>query len=140
MTAKLTQANYELWTGSDASKYSTEQWTKLETVAEQRLASFLCLRELPTDEQGNLPADLEQLLANFMAGVFAHEGVSQSVESKHVRNFTINFKTEIAANAFAQIAGQYGDIIEGYSNCNLTFAVESSARYSCNKGCACGGD
>lgn len=136
----MTQQDFKLWTGMDASKYTEAEWTKLETVAKQRLASFLCLRELPTDEQGKLPADLEELLANFMAGVFAHQGVSQSVESKHVRNFTINFKSEMAANAFAQIAGQYGDIIEGYSNCNLGFAVESSAKYDCNKGCACGRD
>lgn len=136
----MTQEDFKLWTGMDASKYTPAEWTKLETVAKQRLASFLCLSKLPTDEQGKLPADLEELLANFMAGVFAHQGVSQSVESKHVRNFTINFKSEMAANAFAQIAGQYGDIIEGYSNCNLGFVVESSAKYDCNKGCACGRD
>lgn len=136
----MTQEDYKLWTGSDASKYTPAEWTKLETVARQRLASFLCLSELPTDEQGKLPADLEQLLANFMAGVFAHQGTSQSVESKHVRNFTINFKTEIAANAFAQIAGQYSDIIEGYSNCKSGVVVERSADYHCNSGCsACGG-
>lgn len=136
----MTQEDYKLWTGSDASKYTPAEWTKLETVARQRLASFLCLSELPTNEQGKLPADLEQLLANFMAGVFAHQGTSQSVESKHVRNFTINFKTEIAANAFAQIAGQYSDIIEGYSNCKSGVIVERSADYHCGHGCsACGG-
>jgi len=126
----MTQDDYKLWTGEDASKYSTEQWTKLVTVASIRLASFLCLTELPKDAQGKLYDDIQCLLANFMAGVFAHEGTPQSIESKHVRNFTINFKTEAAANAFAQIAKQYGDIIEHYSNCD-TVLVERRKNYHC---------
>lgn len=135
----MTQDEYKLWTGDDASKYTQEEWAKLLASAERRLASFLCLSELPKDEHGNLYADIEELLANFMAGVIAHQGATSSaIESKQVRNFTINFKTEIAANAFAQIAKQYGDIIERYSNCNIGFAVERSANYNCGGGCACG--
>lgn len=129
----MTQDDYKLWTGEDASRYTDEQWTKILTVAKLRLASFLCLSELPTDDEGNLYDDIAQLLANFIASVIAHEGTSQSVESKHVRNFTINFKSGIAANAFAQIAQQYGDIIERYSNCNLGFKVEGSARFCCGR-------
>ena len=58
---------------------------------------------------------------------------SEQVESKHVRNFTINFKTTDAANAFAQIANQYQDIIEAYSNCNKGYAVEGDAHYCCGR-------
>lgn len=129
----MTQDEYKLWTGEDASRYTEEEWAKVVAVAELRLASFLCLEELPTDDEGNLYDDIAQLLANFIASVIAHEGTSQSVESKHVRNFTINFKSGIAANAFAQIAQQYGDIIERYSNCNLGFKVESRANYHCGR-------
>ena len=129
----MTQDDYKLWTGEDASKYTTQEWTKLVTVASTRLASFLCLTELPKDSNGKLYDDIQCLLANFMAGVFAREGTPQSIESKHVRNFTINFKTEAAANAFAQIAKQYGDIIEHYSNCD-TVLVERRSHYFCH-GC-----
>lgn len=130
----MTQDDYKLWTGEDASSYTTQQWTKLVTVASNRLASFLCLPDgLPTDQQGKLPADLEQLLANFIAQVIAHQGSTGAVESKHVRNFTINFRESTAANAFASIADQYGDIIEQYSNCKLGFAVEHSKHYFCER-------
>lgn len=129
----MTQDEYKLWTGEDASRYTDEQWTKILTVAKLRLASFLCLSELPTDDDGNLPADIEQLLANFIAEVIVHQGTTGEVESKHVRNFTIEFASTTAANAFAKISQQYGDIIERYSNCNLGFAVEGSARYCCGR-------
>ena len=129
----MTQDDYKLWTGEDASRYTDEQWTKILTVAKLRLASFLCLSELPTDTDGNLPADIEQLLANFIAEVIVHQGTTGEVESKHVRNFTIEFASTTAANAFAKISQQYGDIIERYSNCNLGFAVEGSARYCCGR-------
>lgn len=129
----MTQDDYKLWTGEDASRYTDEQWTKILTVAKLRLASFLCLSELPTDDDGNLPADIEQLLANFIAEVIVHQGTTGEVESKHVRNFTIEFAPTTAANAFAKISQQYGDIIERYSNCNLGFAVEGSARYCCGR-------
>lgn len=130
----MTQDDYKLWTGEDASSYTTQQWTKLVTVASNRLASFLCLPDgLPTDQQGKLPADLEQLLANFIAQVIARQGSTGAVESKHVRNFTINFRESTAANAFASIADQYGDIIEQYSNCKLGFAVEHGKHYFCER-------
>ena len=129
----MTQDAYKFWTGEDASSYTTTKWAKLVAVASLRLASFLCLESLPTDEQGNLYSDLEELLANFIAGVIAHQGTAQSIESKHVRNFTINFKSGIAANAFAQIADQYGDIIERYSNCEHGFRVEGNAHYFCGR-------
>lgn len=129
----MTQDEYKLWTGEDASRYTEEQWAKILTVAKLRLASFLCLKELPTDADGNLPADIEQLLANFIAEVIVHQGTTGEVESKHVRNFTIEFASTTAANAFAKISQQYGDIIERYSNCNLGFAVEGSARYCCGR-------
>lgn len=129
----MTQDKYKLWTGEDASRYTEEQWAKILTVAKLRLASFLCLSELPTDDDGNLPADIEQLLANFIAEVIVHQGTTGEVESKHVRNFTIEFASTTAANAFAKISQQYGDIIERYSNCNLGFAVEGSARYCCGR-------
>lgn len=129
----MTQDDYKLWTGEDASSYTTTEWTKILTVAKLRLASFLCLSELPTDDQGNLPADLEQLLANFIAEVIVNQGTTGAVESKHIRNFTIEFASTTAANAFAKIAEQYGDIIEHYSNCKLGFAVEGSARYCCGR-------
>ena len=133
----LTQDDYKLWTGEDASRYTTTEWTKLVTVASLRLASFLCLDALPTDDSGAYYDDIQQLLANFMAGVFAHEGTPKNVESKHVRNFTINFKTETAADAFAQIAKQYADIIAHYSNCGLNIKVEGDAEYACGGCGAC---
>ena len=135
----MTQDDYKLWTGQSAAQYTQDQWTKLVDNASRRLASFLCLDALPTID-GAIPADLQEVLANFLNAIIAGQGRNAEVESKSVRNFTINFKTEIAANAFAQIAGQYGDIIEGYSNCNSGVIVERSADYHCGHGCsACGG-
>jgi hypothetical protein len=100
-----------------------------------RLASFLCLETLPTtDESGVpvLPALVALLLANFISAVLRFQGNGDTVESKSVRNFTINFKTSSAADAFSQIASQYSDVIDKYSACNSGVVVERS------QGCCCG--
>lgn len=135
----MTQEDYKLWTGEDASTYTTDQWSRIVANASARLASFLCLDELPTDD-GVLLDDLQELLANFIAAVIEHQGTTGAVESKHVRNFTINFRETTAANAFAEIAAQYGDIIEKWSECDLGISVEKSANHHCGDylgGCGC---
>lgn len=126
----MTQEEYKLFTGADASAYSAEDWNRLVAVAESRLASFLCLPNgFPTE-----PADdLKMLLANFIAATIENAVGTEKIESKHVRNFTINFKTTDAANAFASIANQYQDIIDAYSNCGKAYAVEGDAHYCCGR-------
>lgn len=129
----LTQEQYTLYTGL-ASNYSDSDWKAIVTVAEMRLASFLCLEKLPgADESGKvvLPGDLALLLANFIAGVLRFRGNGDAVESKRVRNFTINFKTSSATDAFSQIATQYGDIIDKYSKCAMGVKVERSGCHEC---------
>lgn len=138
----FTQQQYTLWTGQSIN-YGMTDWAQIVNVASARLASFLCLPNgLPTDPnsaEGYLPADLQQLLANFIAGVLANQGAHSEVESKHVRNFTINFKSTTASDAFANIAQKYADTIDLYSNCGTGFAVERDANYGCERGCACHG-
>lgn len=124
----LTQEQYTLYTGL-TTNYSSSDWESIVSVAEVRLASFLCLDELPYEGEGSekvLPADLALLLANFIAAVLRFQGNGDTVESKRVRNFTINFKSSSAANAFSQIASQYADIIEAYSECGIGIKVERS--------------
>lgn len=136
----MTQDDYKLWTGEDASSYTQAQWLRIVASASTRLASFLCLETLPTNDQGKLPDDIQELLANFIAGVLEHHGTTGAVASKHVRNFTISFSKTTAANAFAQIAAQYGDIIEKYTQCDLGIDVEKTSRYFCGNywgGCGC---
>lgn len=124
----MTLDDYKLYTGQTVN-FSDTDWEALCTIAEMRLASFLCLDTFPELDASN--QDLAMLLANFMAGVFKYQGANDTIDSKSVRNFTIRFKSSSTANAFAQIAEQYGDIIEKYSQCKLGFAVERS------KGCCC---
>lgn len=125
----MTQDEYKLFTGADGSAYSAAEWTRLVAVAESRLASFLCLTTFPTT-----PADdLKMLLANFIAATIKHQQGAENVQSKSVRNFTISFKTTTAADAFAAIAQDYGDIIDAYSNCNAKFAVEGTAYHCCGR-------
>lgn len=136
----MTQEDYKLWTGEDASSYTQAQWLRIVASASTRLASFLCLETLPTDDQGKLSDDLQELLANFIAGVLEHHGTTGAVASKHVRNFTISFSKTTAANAFAQIAAQYGDIIEKYTQCDLGIDVEKTSHHFCGNywgGCGC---
>ena len=123
----LTQENYCLFTGQSVS-YSDTEWSAIVGVASSRLASLLCLEELPeiTDET----QDLALLLSNFICTVLKFQGASDEVESKSVRNFTINFKSS-ATNAFEQIYGHYKDIIDKYSNCGLELKVERNARHCC---------
>lgn len=132
----LTQEQYTLYTGLKTS-YSESDWRAIVSVAEVRIASFLCLLELPTveGESGEqvLPADFALLLANFIAAVLRFQGNGDSVSSKRVRNFTINFKTSSAADAFSQIATQYADIIEKYSQCGTGVVVERQKRYCCGR-------
>lgn len=125
----LTQAQYKLFTGLTVT-FAEEDWQTLVTVASKRLASFLCLGTFPELTDDN--ADLAMLLANFIAAVLKFQGNGDTVESKRVRNFTINFKTSSASNAFSQIASQYSDIIEEYSQCDSGVIVERS------RGCHCG--
>lgn len=124
----MTQDDYKLFTGATVI-YSEEDWIRLVNLASGRLASFLCLEELPS----TLPDDLAELLANFIYGVLKHQGDDAPIEEKRVRNFTIKFTTSSAANAFAEVAKNYRDIIEKYSTCGSGISVERSAR-SCSDG------
>ena len=132
----MTQDDYKLWTGETIS-YSETDWQRIVTVAETRLASFLCLDSWPT----SMADDLEMLLANFICAVLRWQGTPEaSVSSKSVRNFTISFKDDSAVNAFAQVAKNYSDIVEKYSLCGTGMTVEKSKIYNCAKqgGGCCG--
>ena len=131
----LTLEQYTLFTGINTT-LDDEQWASIVTVAEMRLASFLCLEELPELDEDN--QDLALLLANFIAAVLKFQGDGDAIESKSVRNFTINFKTSSASNAFAQIASQYSDIIDKYSECGLGVVVERSRESCYERSCGCG--
>lgn len=126
-TTNLTQKEYSLLTGQTI-EYSKDDWELLEEIAENRLASFLCLDEFPELTEDN--QDLALLLANFICASVKFSGDADTISSKSVRNFTISFKSS-ATNAFEQIYKQYEDIIEKYSQCDLGIKVESSKRYCC---------
>lgn len=123
----LTQDQYCLFTGQSVS-YSDTEWTTLVNIASGRLASLLCLEEFP--ELGEDNEDLAMLLANFISATLKFQGSPDKIESKQVRNFTINFKSS-AANAFEQIYDQYEDIVEKYSQCGTGVKVERNARCYC---------
>ena len=116
----LTQDDYKLYTGEPAN-FSEEDWAKLVALASKRLASFLCLEELPELTDDN--SDLALLLANFICSTLSFRGNPEDVESKSVRNFTIKFR-EGAANAYAQVYKNYSDIINAYSECGSGIVVE----------------
>ena len=120
----LTQSDYTLFT-KQVVNYSDDDWSLLVDIAESRLASFLCLEDFPELTEDN--QDLAYLLANFLAATLKFSGDSDTIQSKSVRNFTINFKSS-ATNAFEQIYSQYEDIIEKYSNCGTEIKVERNAR------------
>ena len=130
----LTLEQYTLYTGLTVN-YNSADWEALVSIAEMRLASFLCLKQFPELDDTN--KDLAMLLTNFIAAVIKFQGDGDAVESKSVRNFTINFKTSSAANAFAQIATQYSDIISKYSECDLGIKVERSRGYCCGRFYGC---
>lgn len=123
----MTQDDYKLFTGQTVN-YNDDDWGIIVDVAESRLASFLCLGEFPELDENNY--DLAMLLANFIYATLKFQGDSDTIESKSVRNFTINFKSS-ATNAFEQIYKQYEDIIEKYSNCELGVNVERTHRSCC---------
>lgn len=121
----LSQDDYKLYTG-ETSTLSDEDWTKIVSMAAVRLAGLLCLEELPKDDKGNLPNDLQLVLANFICLMMSERGRNLRITSKKVRNFTINYGSESAANAFAKVSDTYPDIIAKYSQCDLGFAIEKS--------------
>lgn len=123
----LTQKEYSTLTGQ-AINYSEEDWELLENIAEIRLASLLCLDIFPELDSDNI--DLALLLANFISATLKYMGADDTIESKSVRNFTINFKSS-ATNAFEQIYSQYSDIIEKYSQCDTIVKVERSSYHCC---------
>lgn len=122
----MTQDDYKLWTGSTTS-YTPAEWTKITTAAGARLARFLCLDQLPNP----MPTEFEELYANFIAAVLARSGSTGNVERKTVRNFTVEFREPTAADAFAAIYQQFGDVIEAYSDCGRTINVPSTRRHCC---------
>lgn len=123
----LTQENYTLYTGQTVN-CSDSDWETLVNIATKRLASLLCLSEFPELDETN--EDLALLLANFICATLKFEGAPDTIESKSVRNFTINFKSS-ATNAFGQIYHHYEDIIEAYSQCGIGLHVERNARHCC---------
>lgn len=123
----MTQDQYTLYTGQTVN-CSDEDWEILLNIAEKRLASFLCLESLPEFDDNN--TDLAMLLANFLCATLKFQGAQDSIESKSVRNFTINFKSS-ATNAFEQIYNQYEDIIDSYSNCGDEIKVERNSWHCC---------
>lgn len=126
----MTQDDFKTWTG-ETSQYTESEWTRIVAVASARLASFLCLEEMPNP----IPDDLQMVLANFICAMNHFKGMGeQQVSSKSVRNFTISFNTNSARNAFMKVAEEYGDIIDKYSDCGNGFDVERSFH------CACGGE
>lgn len=127
---ELTQDEYKLFTGDNAT-FVDSDWSVIVASASERLASLLCLESLPEP----LPETLKELLANFIFAVLKFKGGgAEEVESKHVRNFTINFRNNNAANAFAQIAKNYADIIAKYSQCGTGIDCERSKSCCCEKG------
>lgn len=125
----MTQEDYKLWTGEDAP-YEDSDWARIVNVAAARLASFLCLESLPMCP-GEMDDQLQMLLANFVCAMLHFQGNPDAqIASKSVRNFTISFTSDNAANAFAQVAVNYRDIVERFSACDLGFDVEKS-HYGC---------
>lgn len=112
----LTQDDYKLYTG-ETSNLTDEDWSKIVSMSAVRLAGLLCLEELPTDEDGNLPEELKLVLANFICLLLAGRGRNLQVSSKRVRNFTISYNNSSVTNAFAKLMQEYGDILGRYSNC-----------------------
>lgn len=123
----LTQQEYSTLTGQTIN-YGKADWELLEGIAEIRLASLLCLDIFPELDSTN--TDLALLLANFISATLKYMGADDTIESKSVRNFTINFKSS-ATNAFEQIYSQYSDIIEKYSQCDTIVKVERSSYHCC---------
>lgn len=123
----MTQDDYSLFTGQCAN-YPDTDWNKMVDIAKIRLASLLCLEAFPELDESN--KDLGMLLANFLCASLKFMGAPDTIESKSVRNFTINFKVN-ATNAFEQIYSQYRDIIDRYSNCGTEIKVERSSRPCC---------
>lgn len=128
----LTQDDYKLYTGESTS-FSDEDWSKLVSMSAVRLAGLLCLEELPTDSEGNLPNDLAMVLANFIYLVLAHRGADSRVVSKSVRNFSISYGNSSVSGAFAKLRNNYGDILDKYSNCGSGIGVEYNTRTCCGR-------
>lgn len=126
----LTQDDYKLYTGETVN-YPSDDWQKLVSLASSRLAGLLCLNELPDIAEY---VDIALLLANFICLMLESRGKNLRVASKKVRNFTISYNDNNAANAFAELQRNYGDIIEKYSACGTGVSIERDAM-RCYDGC-----
>lgn len=128
----MTQDDYKLWTGDDAGAYTESEWARIVSVMAKRLASFLCLERIDTCS-GAMDDDMQLLLANFVCAVLRFQGnnADAQVESKSVRNFTINYQSSNIANAFEQVARNYPDLVENLSACGVGFDAERSHDCHC---------
>lgn len=128
----LSQDDYKFYTG-ETSTFNAEDWSKMASLSAVRLAGLLCLEELPTDKDGNLPADLSLVLANFVYLVLSHRGTDSRITSKSVRNFSISYGNSSVSGAFARLRENYGDILDKYSNCGSGLGIEHNTRTCCGR-------
>jgi hypothetical protein len=66
------------------------------------------------------------LLANFICAMVRFRGNNEpAMASKSIRNFSVSFQSDTATTVFAQVAQNYRDLIDTYSNCDSSIVVES---------------
>lgn len=129
----MTQDDFQTLTGQNVSALTASQWGLITSAAGERLASLLCLEELPEFTDKN--RDLEALFAAFVAACIKFGGNGEEIDSKTVRSFSIKLSTDSARSIFAVVARNFSDVVEKYSACDSGIKVERGSR--CHY---CGGD
>lgn len=95
--------------GRNLTDQEFENYDTLIDVAERQVEGYLCatLEELfPSTEQGDgeIPADLKFVIANFFKAISIRNRYDPTIESKKVEDFSINFRgdADIDKNLVAQ--------------------------------------
>lgn len=106
---QLTANELQALIGRNLSEQEFENFDTLIEVAERQIEGYLCatLEELfPSTEQGDgeIPADLKFVIANFFKAISVRNRYDPTVSSKKVEDFSVSFRedADIEKNLVAQ--------------------------------------
>lgn len=119
--AYVTQPEVATLLGRSLTTSEVSAFTSYEAIAESRLADLLCVDSLASLLTAlnltELPIELKLVLARFIAGITAENGVEYGVTSKKVEDFSITYDDSERTNIFGKIVTANGATILKYSQC-----------------------
>lgn len=132
--AYLTKTKAETLLGRSLTTAESNAFDDWESIAEERLADLLCVKDLQTllDVLGvvSLPTELLLVLARLTVAIGVENGNEVGITSKKVEDFSITYGND-RNNFYANTLSANGATIMKYSQCKIRYGrtLKEEARY-----------